>query len=97
MLNAKNIFEKLTSDVNSVLFTEEKIYNNLFEKLKKSAYVEDKKLVNAILALENFDELKKEKTLTIRLDDVEKQEIDRSTLYSIDRLLQLFHADVADP
>ena len=46
----KAIFEKLKADVNSVLFTEEKINNNLFKRLKTSSYAEDKKLVNLILA-----------------------------------------------
>ena len=74
----KAIFEKLKADVNSVLFTEEKINNNLFKRLKTSSYAEDKKLVNLILALENFDDLNRKelKTLPIRLDYVEKQEID---------------------
>ena len=74
----KAIFEKLKTDVNSVLFTEEKINNNLFKRLKKSSYAEDKKLVNLMLALENFDDLNRKelKTVPIRLDYVEKQEID---------------------
>ena len=74
----KAIFEKLKADVNSVLFTEEKINNNLFKRLKTSSYAEDKKLVNLILTLENFDDLNRKelKTLPIRLDYVEKQEID---------------------
>ena len=82
MNEAKAIFEKLKTDLNSVLFTEEKISNNLFRRLKKSSYAEDKKLANLILALENFDDLnrKEPKTLPIRLDYFEKREIDRSTL-----------------
>ena len=74
MNEAKAIFEKLKTDVNSVLFTEEKINNHLFKRLKKSPYIEDKKLANLSLALENFDNLnrKESKTLRIRLDYVEK-------------------------
>ena len=43
MNEVKAIFEKLKTDVNIVLFTEEKINDNLFTRLKKSSYVEDKK------------------------------------------------------
>ena len=53
---AKTIFEKLKTNVNSVLFTEEKINNNFFKRLKRSSYAEDKKLASLILTLENFDE-----------------------------------------
>ena len=34
MKEAKKNFEKLKTDVNSVLFTKEKIPNNLFKRLK---------------------------------------------------------------
>ena len=69
MNEAKVIFEILKTDVNSMLFTEEKINNSLFKRLKKSLYAEDKKLANFILALENFDDLNRKelKNLPIRL------------------------------
>ena len=94
----ETIFEKLKPDVNSVLFTKEKINSNLFKRLKKSLYAEDKKLLNLILAVENFNELNKKdsKTLPIRLDYVEKRNIDRSTLYSVHGPFQLFHVDIAN-
>ena len=98
MNEAKVVFEKLKTDVNSVLLTKEKINNNIFKRLKKSLYDEDKKLANFILTLENVDDLNRieSKTLPIRLDYVKKQEIDRSTLYSIDGSFQLLHVDIAD-
>ena len=46
MKEAKTIFEKFKTDVNSVLFTKEKINNNLFKRLKKSLYAGDKKDLN---------------------------------------------------
>ena len=51
-----------------------------------------------ILALENFDDLnrKESKTLPIRLEYSQKQEIDRSTLYSVDGPFQIVHANIAD-
>ena len=70
----------------------------MLKRLKKSSYAEDKKLANLILPLENFDDLnrKESKTLSIKLDYVEKQEIDRSTLYSVNGPFQLVHADIAN-
>ena len=43
--DAKAIFESLKTDEKSVLFSEEKISLKLFKKLKKSTYVNDKKLL----------------------------------------------------
>ena len=48
MKEAKKIFEKQKTDVNSVLFAKEKINNNSLKRLKKSLYAEDKKLLNLI-------------------------------------------------
>ena len=35
LLKAKNLFKNLKIDLNSILFSEEKIDNRLFKKLKK--------------------------------------------------------------
>ena len=71
---AKTFFEKLKMGVNSVIFTEENINNRLSKKLKKSSYLEDKKLADLISTAENSDSINKNdsKTLPIRLDYVEK-------------------------
>ena len=49
LVQAKNIFEELKTDKNSVLFTEDKINDRIFKKLKKSKYVKDKEPVNLIM------------------------------------------------
>ena len=92
------IFGKLKTDVNSEIFTEKKINNRLLKKLEKLSCLEDKKLVDLISMAENFDSINKNdlKTLPIRLDYVEKREIDRSTLYSVDGPFKLVDADIAD-
>ena len=94
----KNFFEKLKTDVNSVMFTEEKIDNRLLKKLKKLSFLEDKKLADLISAAENFDLITKSdsKTLPRRLDYVEKRQIDRSTLHSVESPFQLVHADIGN-
>ena len=82
LIQARNIFEKLKTDDNSVLFTEEKITQHLFKKLKTSSYSKDKELVNLKRNVENLAEI--------------KFDIDISTLYSIDGPFQLLHADVGN-
>ena len=98
MKETKTLFKKLKTELNSVMFTEEKINNSLFKKLKKSSYLEDRKLADLISTAANFDSINKNgsKTLPVKLDYVEKCEIVRSTLYSIDGPFQLIHADTAD-
>ena len=99
LIQARNIFEKLKTDDNSILFTEEKVTQHLFEKLKKkSSYSKDKELVNLITNVENLAEINKtdKKIIFLRLDYVEKRDIDRSTLYSIDGPFQLVHAGVGN-
>ena len=45
---AKNMFENLKTDEKSVLFSEEKLSLKLLKKLKKSSYVNDKKLLKLV-------------------------------------------------
>lgn len=66
----------------------------LLKKLKKSKYLDHKKLLK--LAENNIEQFNKnhKKIVPIRLVFVEKRKTDRSTLYSIDGPLQLMHADI---
>ena len=81
-----------------MLFSEEKLNFKLFKKLKKSTYVNDKKLLKLINVAENSIEKfnKSNNKIAIRLDYAEKREIDRSTLYSFNGSFQLPHADIAN-
>ena len=54
------------------------------------------KLINLIENDINQINKTKEDQIPTRLDYVEKEEIDRLTLYSFDRPFQLIHADVAN-
>ena len=69
-----------------------------FKKLKKSIYVNDKKILKMINVAENsIEEFNKNDNKTpIRLDYVEKREIDRSAAYSFNSPFQLMHADIAN-
>ena len=93
---AKNIFEKLKTDLKSILFSIDKINVKLLKKLKRSPYIKDKQLLKLIDFLENNIEEINDNKVPIRVDYVEKREIDRSTLYSFDGPFQLLHADVAN-
>ena len=95
----KSIFEKLKTAEKSVLFSEEKLNIKLVKKLKKSKYYNAKMLSKLTDLVENsIEQLNKNnnKIIPIRLDYVEKIEIDRSTLYSLDGPFQLIHANIAN-
>ena len=94
----KTIFKSLKTDKKSVLFSEEKLNLKLFKKLKKSTYVNDKKLLKLINVAENTIEEfnKNDNKIPIRLDYVENRKIDRSTLYSFNVPFQFMHADIAN-
>ena len=81
-----------------MLFSEEKLDLKLLKKLKKSIYVNDKKILKMINVAENsIEEFNKNDNKTpIRLDYVEEREIDRSTVYSFNSPFQLMHADIAN-
>ena len=81
-----------------MLFSEETLSLKLSKNLKRSTYVNDKKLLKLINVSENSIEgfNKNNNKISIRLDYVEKREIDRSTLYSFNSPFQLMHADIAN-
>ena len=89
---ARSIFNKLKTDPSSVAFAEEILDKKLLLKLKKSKYVEDKKIFKLVNLLENIVIF--EPVTVKRTDYVEKRQIDHSTLYCFDAPFQLIHADV---
>ena len=91
---ARNIFTSLKTGPNSVLFSEEKIDEQLFKKFKKAKYVKDSLFLKLILLADN--RLEDEKKKPTRAYFIKKRAIDRSTLYSFDGLFQLVHVDVAN-
>ena len=81
-----------------MLFSEETLSLKLSKNLKRSTYVNNKKLLKLINVSENSIEgfNKNDNKISIRIDYVEKREIDRSTLYSLNSPFQLMHADIAN-
>ena len=96
MEDAKKVFNQLKVDPQSVAFAEELLNKRLLVRLKKSKYPSDK------LFFKIANDLDREKSVIFnpetvnRTDYVEKRDIDRSTLYSFSRPLELLHADVAN-
>ena len=88
-------FNKLKTDPSSVAFAEEILDKKLLLKLKKSKYVENKKIFNLVNLLDKRNVIFEPERVK-RTDYVEKREIDHSTLYSFDTPFRLFHADVAN-
>ena len=74
------------------MFAEELLDKKLLIKLKKSKYVEDKKIFK-FLNLINTNVIFESENIKIT-DQAEKREIDHSTLCSFDAPFRLFHADV---
>ena len=91
---ARTIFNRLKTDLSSVVFAEELLNKKLKLKLKKLNYVEDKKFFK-LVNLNNTNVIFESENVK-RTDYVEKREIDHSTLYSFDAPFRLFHADVGN-
>ena len=90
----RNIFTNLKTDPNSVLFSKEKIDERLFKKFKKSKYVKGSLFLKLIFLADN--RLENEEKISTRADFIEKQEIDRSSLYSFGGPFQLVHVDIGN-
>ena len=96
---AKNLFKKLVNDQNSVFYSSDKITKTLLNKGRKSSYEKDKAFYRIFNLIEDKDviyDTDKPKLPFYTPFIEQKKDIDRSSsLYTIDGLVQLFHADVA--
>ena len=93
----QNLFSSLQKDPQSVLFGNQSITKQLQKKLTKSFYEKDKVFSKLYQNLEdkNFD--KKDYKVPLTTPFYEKRtDIDRTTLYSIEKPFQRVHADIAD-
>ena len=92
---AKNLYNALKKDGESVLFASKKINKQLIKKIKRSKYEKDitfLKLYNNIKNV-NLDEKEEIPTFVPYIEN--KKDIDNSTLYSFNGPYQLLHADIA--
>ena len=102
MDKVKRLFNKLQTDSKNVLFIQEEINDKLLKKLKKSKYKIDKESVNSfnLLVDKKTDFNKKDDcrySVPIKAEYVQKgDDIDCSTLYSVQAPFDLLHADVGN-
>ena len=89
----QNLFRTLQKDPQSVLFGNQSITRQIQKKLTKSYYEKDK--VFSKLEDKNFDKQNYKLPLTTPFYE-KRSEIDRTTLYSIEKPFQRVHADIAD-
>ena len=98
----RKIFNRLEVDSKSVLFIQDQINDKLLKKLKKSKYKKDKEFVNSFhLSVDKKTDLNKKDhgrySIPIKAEYVKKSDdIDCSTLYSIQAPFNLLHTDVGD-
>ena len=93
---AKNLYNALKKDDESVLFASEKKNKQLIEKIKRSRYEKDIIFLRLYNAIENVN-LDEKEEIPIFVPFIEnKKDIDNSTLYSFNGPFQLLHADVAN-
>ena len=93
----QNLFKSLQKDPESALYANQSVTKQLLKKLSKSFYQKDKVFKKLYENLEdkNFD--KKDYKAPLSTPFYEKKtDIDRSTLYSIEKPFQRVHADIAD-
>ena len=102
MDKVKKLFNKLQTDIKSMLFIQEEINNKLLKKLKNSKYKNDKEFVNSFnLLVDKKTDFNKQDggrySIPIKSEYIQKSnDIDRSTLYSVQTPFDLLHADVGD-
>ena len=96
---AKNLFEALQRDDESVFYSSKKINNTLIKKAKKSSYPKDKVFLNLFRQLDATNaNIESEEVIIPTYTPLteQKKDIDRSTLYSVNSPFDLLHGDIAD-
>ena len=98
---AKNIFNYLIKDENSVFYSVDKINKNLVAKVKRMVYPKDKAFIKLYTEVENKNYLylykNNQPNLPLITPFFEKRKnIECSTLYSFKVLFELLQADITD-
>ena len=94
----KNLFRKLINDEKSVFFSTDRINKTLLNKGRKSSYEKDKVFYNLFKNVENKSVIYEENENRVPFYTpyiLQRKNIDRSTLYTVNGPLQFFHADIA--
>ena len=97
----KKLFNRPQTDSKSVVFIQEQLNDKLLKKLKNSKYKKDEEFVNRFNLLVgnkvDFNKKRDEYSIPIKAEYIKKSDdIDHCTLFSIQALFDLMHADVGD-
>ena len=94
---AKKLFSALQDDSKSVFYLNSTLTKKLLKKLEKSPYQKDRVFKNIYKNLEEKDITEAYEKIPLKTPFIEKKgDIDRSTLYSIEKPFKKVHADIAD-
>ena len=93
----QNLFSTLQNDSKSVFYLKTTITKKLLKKLDKSPYQKDRVFKEIYQKLEDKELAETDDKIPLKTPFVEKKgDIDRSTLYSIEKPFKRVHADIAD-
>ena len=93
----QNLFSTLQNDSKSVFYLKSTITKKLLKKLDKSPYQKDRVFKGIYQKLEDKELAEADDKIPLKTPFVEKKgDIDRSTLYSVEKPFKRVHADIAD-
>ena len=93
----QNLFSTPQNDSKSVFYLNSTITKKLLKKLDKSPYQKDRVFKGIYQKLEDKELAEVDDKIPLKTPFVEKKsDIDRSTLYSIEKAFKRVHADIAD-
>ena len=93
----QNLFSTLQNDSKSVFYLNSTITKKLLKKLDKSPYQKDRVFKGIYQKLEDKELAEADDKIPLKTPFVEKKgDIDRSTLYSVEKSFKRVHADIAD-
>ena len=93
----QNLFSTLQNDSKSVFYLNTSITKKLLKKLDKSPYQKDRVFKEIYQKLEDRELAEADDKIPLKTPFVEKKgDIDRSTLYSVEKPFKRVHADIAD-
>ena len=92
----KNLYNALVRDQKSVFYATDEITNNLIKKARTSTYAKDRVFVTVFKKIDSKKIFISEKAPLDTPFVENKEDIDRSTLYSFKVTFEALQADIAD-
>ena len=93
----QNLFSALQNDSKSVFYLNSTVTKKLLKKLDKSPYQKDRVFKGIYQKLEDKELAEDDDKIPLKTPFIEKKgDIDRSTLYSVEKPFKRVHADIAD-